>query len=111
MDPIPLVSMCPACQGAVSATENFCPRCGFKLKEPAFSISVGRQTFVYFVAFFLAPFGLGYAYKYLKNPDPKARRVGIVVIILTVLSVLLMLWIGSAFARWEGQLLNNLQLF
>lgn len=69
---------------------------------------MGKQTFIYLFSFFLAPFGLGYAFKYLKQSDPEARRIGIIVIILTVLSIALMIWLTSAFANWEAQLLNTL---
>lgn len=98
-------TMCLACRAPVSAAENFCPRCGTKLKEPPLSISAGKRAFIYLFSFFLAPFGLGYAFKYLKQSNPEARRVGIVVVILTALAMALMIWIANAFSNWEYQLL------
>ena len=63
---------------------------------------MGRQTFIYLFSFLLAPLGLGYAVKYLKHwKDPKARQVGIVVIVLTIVAVMIMVWISSAFTQWE----------
>ena len=75
-----------------------------KLKE--LTISPGRQAFIYLFSFFLAPLGLVYAIKYLREQDPVARRVGIIVVILTANAIGLMIWLTAAFARWESQLIN-----
>jgi len=101
-------SVCPKCHAPVSTTENFCPQCGAKLKEPPLSISVGRQIFIYLISFFLAPFGLGYAFKYLKQSNPEARKIGIIVVVLTVVAITLMIWITYAFTNWEFQSINVL---
>ena len=90
-------SNCPSCHTAVSASANFCSQCGKKLKEPLLSLSVARQTLIYFVSLFLAPFGLRFAFKYLKQPTAKARAVGIVSVVLTVLAVVLAVVIVWAF--------------
>ncbi len=108
MEYISSETTCPTCHAPVSATENFCPRCGAKLKEPPLSTSAGRQAFIYLISFSLAPFGLAYAFKYLKQSNPKARRVGIVVIVLTILAIALMIWIANAFTNWEYQSINVL---
>ena len=91
----------------MSAAENFCPQCGVKLKEPPLSISFGRLAFVYLISFFLAPFGLVFAFKYLRQPDPKARMVGIVVIILTILAIALTILTANIFTRWEYRYIND----
>lgn len=108
MENISPITGCPSCRAPVSASENFCPRCGKKLKEPPLSTSVKKQAVVYLVSFFLAPFGLGYAYKYLKDPNPEARRIGIIVVALTVLAIALMVWVTKAFTDWETQLVGTL---
>ena len=95
--------ICPSCHTPVSVNENFCPQCGKKLKEPPLSTSVGRQIFIYLISFFLAPFGLGYAFKYLKQPDPQAKKIGLVVILLTILAVGVMFWVTSAVTKFEYQ--------
>jgi hypothetical protein len=100
-------STCPYCHAPVSATENFCPQCGKKLKEEPLSTTAGKQAVIYLVSFFLAPFGLGYAYKYLKSPDPAARRIGIIVIVITVIAIAIMIWATKAFTEWETHLLGT----
>lgn len=99
-------SNCPSCHTAISAAGNFCPQCGVKLKEPALSTSIGKQTLIYFVSFFLAPFGLHYAIKYLKQSDSKAKLIGVVSLVLTISAILLMFWITSSFINTLYQLLN-----
>lgn len=108
MEKISSEAACPTCHAPVSAAENFCPQCGAKLKELPLSISPRKQAFIYLISFFLAPFGLPFAFKYLKQSDPKARRVGYIVITLTILAIILMVWITNAFTNWEYQSVNLL---
>lgn len=70
-----------------------------------------KLTIVYCVSFFLAPFGLGYAYRYLRQPDPKAKRVGVNVIIITIIAIIFMIWVTGAFTSWEYQSINSLGEF
>lgn len=88
---------CPSCHAAVLSAAYFCSQCGKKLKEPPLSTSPTKQIVVYLVSFFLAPFGLGYAFKYLKQPNAKARMIGIVALILTILAIVLMVVIVKTF--------------
>ncbi|PIR44304.1 hypothetical protein COV23_00435 [Candidatus Wolfebacteria bacterium CG10_big_fil_rev_8_21_14_0_10_31_9] len=98
---------CSSCHSPISAIDNFCSQCGKKIKEPPFSISVGKQIFVYFISFFLAPFGLAFAFKYLKLPDSKARKIGIIVIILTILSIATTIYISTVFTKFQYQGLDE----
>jgi hypothetical protein len=106
MENIAPLIVCSSCQAPVTAEENFCPKCGVELKEPPFTISTGRLVFVYLVSFFLAPFGLGYAFKYLRHSSPEARKIGIIVVILTVLAIALMIGVSVVFTGWEAQSLD-----
>ena len=108
MENISSETTCPTCHVSISAAENFCSQCGAKLKESPLSISAARQTFIYLISFFLAPLGLGYAFKYLKQSNPEARRVGIIVIILTILAIALMIWTTKTFTNWQYQSINAL---
>ncbi len=89
--------LCPLCHNAVSDSANFCSQCGKKLKEPPLSTTVARQILIYSVSFFLAPFGLGYAFKYLKQRDRKTRTIGIVSLALTILAIVSVILISKAF--------------
>jgi TRAP-type C4-dicarboxylate transport system permease small subunit len=56
------------------------------------STSVSRQIIVYLISFFLAPLGLWYAWKYLKQDDQTSKTIGAVAIILTLVAVALTIW-------------------
>lgn len=98
---------CPKCGGVVAIAANFCPACGNLLKPSALATSFSKQLIIYLVSFFLPPFGLGWAMKYLRSADPRARTIGIVSILLTVLSLLLTFWIASSLMNSYSQILNN----
>lgn len=92
---------CPVCRVSVTPADIFCSRCGTKLNESSAPISSGRKVYIYLFSFFLAPLGLGYAYKYLRQRDPEARKLGITVIMITVIAVVVMIWATGAFTQWE----------
>lgn len=87
---------CPKCQTKVEQTDFFCPRCGAKLKEKPLSQTILRQVYLYFFSFFFAPLGLYHAVKYLKDPSPKSKKIGVAIISITILSILLMTYLYSS---------------
>jgi len=99
---------CRACHAPVLPSAYFCSQCGKKLKEPPLSTSAAKQILVYFVSFFLTPFGLGYAFKYLKQPGLKARIIGVVAILLTILAIVLMILIVKTFYGFVYGSVNTL---
>lgn len=67
--------------------------------------SAVKQALIYFISFFLAPFGLGYAFKYLKQPDEKSKIIGIVSLVLTALAIVVAVIVTQQFlAQSYGQL-------
>lgn len=78
---------CPSCHTAFPFNTNFCPQCGHKFKEPPLSTSIGRQLFLYLFSFFLAPLGLHFAFKYMRQPDIKERTIGVVILLLTIAAI------------------------
>lgn len=62
---------------------------------------------IYSVSFFLPPFGLGWAFSYLKQENPKARLIGLIAIILTVLSVIITIWVAVGFIHYYTAILNG----
>src|SRR3990172_6750980 len=77
---------CNVCKQPIQVNWNFCPNCGNTLRIKPLPTSVLKQLLIYAVSFFLPPFGLGYAFKYLRQNDRKTRIIGMVSIILTILS-------------------------
>lgn len=99
MDTMPEIMVCPSCQAVTSTTANFCSQCGKKLKNAPLSTSVAKQIVIYLVSFFLAPFGLGYAFIYLKQPDAKTRTIGIISLALTVCAIVAVIVFSTAFMK------------
>jgi hypothetical protein len=71
------------------------------------SATVGRQIFIYLVSFFLPPFGLIWAFKYLKVDDEKAKKIGQIAIVLTIVSLIINFWFLKAVFDSVPQLINN----
>jgi uncharacterized membrane protein YvbJ len=101
-------AVCPRCYGRVPDNANFCPACGKRLKEEAPATTVSRQLTVYLVSLLLPPFGLWYAWKYLKQSDSKSRKIAITAIILTVVALIFTFWTTKAFLDLMDQQIKSL---
>jgi hypothetical protein len=98
---------CSYCQAVTDQIANFCPHCGKPFKEQPLSTSFGKQLLIYFVSFFLTPFGMVWGIQYIRSSQPKARIIGIISIFLTILSIVLMLTTFAAVMNIYTQMLNN----
>jgi predicted amidophosphoribosyltransferase len=92
---------CPKCKSEVSEMALFCSNCGYSLKSRLEDTSILKQILVYFVSFFLAPFGLGYAFKYLKQSDKKSKIIGIISLILTFFAIITVISIAKKYLEQE----------
>ena len=100
--------LCPICQFKIQSDWFFCPNCGKNLKEKPPIISIGKQIIIYLVSFFLTPLGLGWGLKYVKSTDKKVKTIGIISIILTVLSIILVSMVFKGFIDQYSKILNNI---
>ncbi len=89
--------ICPSCKSSISPASLFCPNCGEQLKNKPAETRLSKQIIAYLVSIFIPPFGLWYTYKYFKAGDAKSRKVAIVTIILTIMSILSTLWFTQMF--------------
>lgn len=87
-------SKCPFCSAQITPDLNFCPVCGKQLKEPPFNISIGKQIGLYLLSILLPPLGLwpGPGIKYLFKKDNNAKKVGIIIVILTIIGTVITIW-------------------
>ncbi len=99
---------CPFCRETVPGAANFCPACGRQLRYKPLDTTIYRQAMVYLVSFFLPPFGLWYAWKYLKQEDGKSKKIGWVAVVLTVISLVLTIWTAKLFMDAVNQQLQSL---
>lgn len=89
--PVPNILTCGNCRTPVAETFFFCPVCGKKVREKPASVSLMAQLAVYAISLFLPPLGLIYTVKYLKQPEAKAKTVGWITLLLTVISIVITL--------------------
>ena len=102
------MSTCPTCHGVIQPEWFFCPNCGKVLQEKSIHISLAKQLFIYFVSFFLAPFGLVWGLRYVRNKDWKVRSVGLISLFLTVLAIGITLYTFSTVMTSYTKMLDNL---
>ncbi|HJX46005.1 MAG TPA: hypothetical protein VJ399_02465, partial [Patescibacteria group bacterium] len=65
--------------------------CGKNLKPEPPSTSLTRQIVIYLESFFLPPYGIVIGIRYLRQGDSKSKTVGIISIVLTILSLLVLI--------------------
>jgi hypothetical protein len=81
MEPI-----CPQCHVAVRPTDFFCYNCGKNLKPKLLSTTLTTEIMYYAGSLVLPPLGYWWGIKYLKQPDPASKRIGILCIVITTIS-------------------------
>lgn len=77
------------------------------LEKTVLSVTVAKQIVIYLVSFFLPPFGLVWAFKYIKSDDEKAKKIGWIAVLLTTISLILIFWVSKAFIDNLTQSINN----
>lgn len=100
-------TFCPNCFHTLSGMDYFCPFCGKQIKEKPVDLSVLKQLSVYLVSFLLPPAGLWPAYTYLKVHDPKARRIGLIALVLTVISVVISIYLLTGLVNTVNTKIND----
>lgn len=102
--------ICPRCHFPTRPEYYFCPNCGAKLIEPPLGTGVVDQLLLY--AFSIILPWIAYlaitkwqGIKYLRAPDPRAKQVGVIALVLLVISSVIAFWIVDAWAQ------NALQSF
>lgn len=97
---------CPKCKMEAPENVYFCSNCGYSLRSKPINTSILKQVIIYFVSFFLAPFGLGFAFKYLKQLDKKSRQIGIISLVLTFLGIVTVIFVAKRYLEQEYGLIN-----
>ena len=88
---------CIRCNAEVSENAYFCSHCGKSLPLKPANTSISKQALVYFVSLFLAPLGLGYTFKYLRQSDKKSKIIGIVSLVLTIIAIVIVVTVSKQF--------------
>ena len=101
------MSVCSYCGKQVPVDATFCPYCGKQLKEKTVSTTIFTQIALYALAVLLPPLGLWPGIKYFRNSDPKAQKIGMALIVLTIASTIITVWLTFAFLNSYMNELNQ----
>ena len=104
---MPINQTCPYCHFALIATGSFCPNCGKALEKKPLSITLLKQIIIYLVSFCLPPLGLAWGFKYLREDNQQAKRIGLIAILLTIISLVLTVWLSMTFVNNFNQSLKE----
>lgn len=80
------IMKCPACNTEINSGFYFCPNCGKKIKDKLLSTSIAKQIIYFLVSALLPPIGLWWAVKYLRQTDKVSKKIGIAIIIITIIA-------------------------
>jgi hypothetical protein len=83
-------TVCKFCGQNVFSNYYFCPYCGKKLIEPP--ITMLKEIGVYLLSILLPPLGLWPGVKYLMQKDKRAKRVGTIAILLTIIATIITIY-------------------
>lgn len=96
---------CKYCYASISGYFYFCPNCGRMLREKT---TISRQIVVYFVSLFAPPFGLIYAWRFLRQEGSKSKIIGVVALVLTMISIAAVFWIFAGLIKSVNEQINAL---
>ena len=105
--------ICLQCHQPVLPEYYFCPNCGKNLHPKPLSISIGAQIGLYAFSVIIMPitcclaFRYWKGWKYFRSDDPRARRMGLIAIILLTVSLIFTIWLTFAGTAWLGQYEQN----
>lgn len=91
---------CKFCGFPISDNFYFCPNCGKKLSEPPLSTGIGKQIGIYALSFFVPPFGLLPAFRYLRQKDSKSKTIGLIAVFLTLISIIITIQFALSLATY-----------
>jgi len=106
---------CPYCRGNVSLLDYYCPVCGKNLKDKPQTATFAKQLSIYLISAFLPPLGIWPAVKYLRQPDEKSKKIGLIALLLTLISIVVTSWLTisliNSLNQQLGSQLNSYQGF
>jgi hypothetical protein len=105
---------CPVCHVTVRPTDFFCYNCGKNLQQAPPPISLNSQIGIYLGSVFLAPMGIIWGLRYLKQSDTPSKRIGVLAMALSVITILVVTrWLIGTYnaAMTQVNQIQNLQGF
>lgn len=98
---------CPNCKNQIDDKVFFCPICGSKVKEKPVSTAIRQQIYLYLVSGLLPPLFLARTLKYIKSPDPKAKKIGWISLAIMITALTIGIWWAVVWAKNFNNSLNQ----
>lgn len=95
------VSLCPACHMAVRPTDYFCFNCGKNLHAAPPGTTPADQIKLYLGSVFLAPMGIFWGLRYLREESQKSKIMGIIAMAISVVILIVVV-------QYTANLVNTL---
>lgn len=102
---MPLV--CKYCSLPVTPEDYFCPNCGKKLKEKPASLGVWSIIWLFVLSILLPPLGIGLTIRYIKSEDERARTLGWISLVVTVVALIVTVLVAKSAMDSLTQQINS----
>lgn len=99
MDEAVTPAVCPSCHIVVKLTDYFCSNCGKNLHPVPLGITLIDQVKLYLGSVFLAPMGIFWGMRYLREKEDKPKIVGVVAMLLSVITLIVAIQYSVSFAN------------
>ena len=100
-------SVCPVCHIPVLPDYYFCYNCGKNLKPVPLSTTVIKQVGLYLGSIVLFPLGLIWGLRYIKETSLKAKLVGWVCILISIVTFAVVSMVLFTTIREVNEQVNN----
>ena len=71
------------------------------------STTFSKQLSIYLISLFLPPLGLWPAVKYLRQQDEKSKKIGLIALVLTIISIVATSWLTIGLVNSVNQRIND----
>ncbi len=104
----PVQTHCNRCHSEINSSFYFCPHCGHKIKEPPYHFTIIGTISILLISFLFPPFGLIPGIRYLKNKDKKAKLIGALAIIVTIIATVLFIIFIKQYLEMVNTTINSI---
>jgi hypothetical protein len=104
----PELTTCPFCSAQIGTQAFFCPVCGKKIKDKPLAVDLKTKVLLYGVSILLPPLGLGWTIRYVRSADSEAKKMGIISLVLTVVSLLAAVGVTMVYVQSLTKQINEM---
>lgn len=106
-----IIEVCPFCHIGVRTTDFYCFNCGKNLHPKPLSTSIPSQVVLYLGSVFLAPLGILWGFRYIRQESSTSKVVGLIAGLLSLATVVIVLSIvGNLFNTVNEQINGSMQI-